>query len=105
MLDIGLYTFYALLAIAVLAALVFPIINAIQTPKLLLKSLIGVGALLVLFGLAYALSSDGVTAKQSAYGVTASSARMISAGLILFYITLIGSAIAVIYSEISKALK
>ena len=104
MLDIGLYTFYILLAIAVLAALVFPIINAIKTPAALLKSLIGVGALLLLFGIAYALSSDEVSPKNAAF-VSSSGSRMISAGLILFYITLALSALAVIYSEISKALK
>jgi hypothetical protein len=104
MLDVGLYIFYALLAIAVLAAIVFPVINAIKTPGALLKSLIGVGALLVLFGLAYALSSSEVSTKDAAL-VTPTAARLIGAGLIMFYITLILSILVVVYSEITKALK
>jgi hypothetical protein len=104
MLDVGLYVFYALLAIAVIAAVVFPIINAIKTPGALLKSLIGVGALLVLFGIAYALSSSELSTKDAAV-VTPTAARLISAGLIMFYITLVLSILAVVYSEITKALR
>jgi hypothetical protein len=104
MLDFGLYFFYFLLGVAVLSALVFPIINAIKTPKALLRSLAGVLILLVLFGIAYMLSSDEVSAKNAVF-VTSSGSRMISAGLILFYITLILSAVLVVYSEITKAFK
>jgi len=104
MLDIGLYTFYALLGIAVVAAIVFPLINAIKTPKALLRSLAGVVALLVLFGIAYALSDNNLSQRSQAM-VGPNTGRLISAGLVLFYITLILSALAVIYSEISKALK
>jgi hypothetical protein len=104
MLDVGLYIFYALLAIAILAAIVFPILNAIKTPASLLRSLAGVGALLLLFGIAYALS-DGKLSQQSAAMVGPNTGKLISAGLILFYITLFLSILAVIYSEISKALK
>ena len=104
MLDVGLYIFYVLLAIAVIAAVVFPIINAIKTPAALLKSLIGVGALLVLFGIAYALSDNNLSVKSAA-AVGPNTGRLISAGLIMFYITLFLSAAAVIYSELSKAFK
>jgi hypothetical protein len=104
MLDVGLYITYGLLAIAVITAIVFPIVNAIKTPALLLRSLVGIGALLVLFGIAYALSSSELS-QRSAAMVTSGTARLISAGLILFYITLVGAVLAVIYSEVTKAFK
>jgi hypothetical protein len=104
MLDLGLYIFYVLLAIAVIAAIVFPMINAIKTPGALLRSLAGVGALLALFGISYALSDNNLSQKAAAV-VGPNTGRLISAGLILFYITLFLSIAAVIYSEISKALK
>jgi hypothetical protein len=104
MLDLGLYVFYGLLAIAILAAIVFPVINAIKTPAALLKSLIGVGALLLLFGVAYAISDNNLSQKSAAM-VGPNTGKLISAGLIVFYITLILSALAVVYSEITKALK
>lgn len=103
MLDIGLYVFYALLAIAIIAAIAFPIVNSLKTPKALLRSVAGVGAILVLFGIAYAVSSSEVT--PSGRLITPGGAKLISAGLITFYITLILAILAVAYSEISKALK
>lgn len=104
MLDVGLYIFYALLAIAVIAAIVFPIINAIKTPATLLRSLAGVGALLLLFGIAYAISDNNLSQRSAAL-VGPNTGRLISAGLIVFYITLILAALAVVYSEVTKALK
>ena len=102
MLDVGLFIFYGLFAIAILAAILFPIINSIKTPGALLRSLVGVGALLVVFGIAYALSDSEVSQGSV---VSPGQSRLISAGLIVFYITLILSAVAVLYSEITKAFK
>jgi len=104
MLDVGFYLFYVLLAVAVLAALVFPIINAIKTPGALLKSLAAFGVLVVLFFIAYALSNSEVSAKNASL-ISPGFSRVVSAGLILFYITLIGSVLAVVFSEITKAFK
>lgn len=105
MLDFGLYLFYAMTAIAVLGAVGFAIYNAIQTPGSLIKSLIGIGALLALFGVAYALSGNEVTTAHRALGVSESTSKLIGAGLILFYLSLVLGIIALLYSEISKAFK
>lgn len=105
MLDFGLYLFYALLGIAILAAIGFSIANAMKVPGAFVKSLIGIGVLLALFGISYALSSSEVSTKNAALGLTESSSKLIGAGLIMFYITLALSAVALIYSEITKALK
>jgi hypothetical protein len=105
MLDFGLYLFYALLFIAVAGAIIFPIINAMKTPGALVRSLIGVVILVVLFGISYALSGSAVSDKNAALGVTETSSKLIGAGLIMFYITLILSAVALFYSEITKAFK
>lgn len=105
MLDLGLYLFYALLLIAVIAAMVFPVINSIKEPKALLKSAIGIGIVLVVFGISYAVADSSVNLKAAAMGVTESSSKLIGAGLIMFYVALVLSAVALIYSEISKAFK
>lgn len=105
MLDLGLYLFYALLLIAVAAALIFPVIHSIKEPAALLKSALGLGVIVVVFGIAYALADDSVNAKAAALGVTESSSKLIGAGLIMFYVALVLSGLALIYSEISKALK
>jgi len=105
MLDFGLYAFYVLLAVAVLAAIVFPIINGIKSPKSLKGSLIGLGALLVIFVISYAISDSAVKAKHVSLGVDETEMKLIGAGLVMFYITLFLSIIGLIYSEISKAIK
>jgi len=105
MLDLGFYVFYALLFIAVALTIVFPIIHMLREPSTLIRSAIGVGIVVVLFILSYALADSEVNLKAAAVGVTPTSARLIGAGLIMFYITLVLSVLALIYSEISKALK
>ncbi|MBN8575337.1 MAG: hypothetical protein J0L66_00260 [Cytophagales bacterium] len=103
--DIGLYIIYVVFGVAVLSAVLLPLINAIKSPGALVKSLAGVGLLVVLFFVAYALSTGEVTPQAIAQGVTESSSKMISAGLVTFYIVFLIAAIGVIFSEINKAIK
>jgi hypothetical protein len=105
MLDFGLYLFYALLFIAVAAAVIFPLFYAIKQPAALGKSAIGAGVLVVLFVIAYAMSGSDVNIKAAAAGISESASKLIGAGLIMFYITLALAVLALIYSEISKALR
>ncbi len=58
MLDIGLYIFYVLLFIAVAAAVIFPLLNSIKEPAALIRTGIGIAAILVLFGISYGLSDS-----------------------------------------------
>ncbi len=103
--DAGLYIAYVLFFVALGSAIVLPLINAIKNPAGLLKSLLGVGALVVLFVVSYALSGDEVSAKAASLGVDAGGSKLIGAGLILFYVVFVISALGVVYSEINKALK
>ena len=105
MLDIGLYIFYVLLFIAVAAAVIFPLLNSIKEPKALIRTGVGVVAILVLFGISYGLSDSKLSRNALSFGLTESTVKLISAGLIMFYIVLILSILALIYSEISKAFK
>ena len=105
MLDLGFYIFYALLIIAVALTVVFPIIHVLREPSTILRSAIGVGVIVVLFLISYALSGSEVDLKAAALGVTPTSSKLIGGGLIMFYITLVLSVLALIYSEISKAFK
>jgi hypothetical protein len=103
--DIGLWLGYLLLIVAAGSAIVLPLLNAIKTPGTFVRSLYGVGALVVVFVIAYAVSGSDVTQNQAALGVTENSSRMIGAGLIMFYITLVVAVVGIVYSEISKAFK
>jgi hypothetical protein len=103
--DIGLYISFILLAGAAASSVVMPLLHAIKHPAGMVKSLLGIGGLVVLFIVAYSLSGSELSSKAIALGVDESGSKMIGAGLILFYFVLLLSIVGVIYSEISKALK
>ena len=104
MIDIGLYTLYALMIIALGSVIIFPIVHAIGSPKAMVRSAVGIGIIAVLFGVSYAISGSEVTLKAAAAGVDASSSKMIGAGLLMFYVVLALAIISIIYSEINTAL-
>ncbi len=104
--DIGLYIAYFLFFLASGAAIFFPLFSLVKHPKSLGKSGLGVGALIVLFGISYALSGSELNPKWAGLGVTTEfNSKMIGAGLTMFYFILIIAIIVMIYSAISKAFK
>jgi hypothetical protein len=103
--DIGIYISYIFVGVALVAAVVLPLVNALKHPAGLVKSLMGVGGLVVLFIVSYSLSGSEVSAKAIAMGVDDSGSKMIGAGLILFYFVLVVATVGIVFSEISKALK
>jgi len=105
MLDLGFYIFYVLLAIAIASAVIFPLINSFKAPGTLIATGIGVAVMLVLFGVSYGLSDSTLSRNAISFGLSESGVKMIGAGLIMFYIVLVLAILALIYSEISKALK
>lgn len=105
LINAGMWLFYILLIASVAAAVIMPLLHAVKTPGTFKKSLVGVGALVVLFGISYVLSGSEVTAVHAAKGITPDTSKMIGAGLTMFYFALFGSIIGIIYSEISKAIK
>ena len=105
MIDLGLYIVYALFIGSIGGAIVFGGINALKAPGSSVKSLYGIGALVVVFVISYVLSGDFVSADQQAKGIDGGTSKLIGAGLISFYIILVVSIFGMVYSEISKALK
>ncbi len=94
MLDLGFYVFYALLFIAVASMLVFPIVHMLREPSALLRSAIGIGVVVVLFVISYAYGrfrSDSESSSSSE--LLRRTSKLIGAGLIMFYITLVLSVV------------
>ncbi len=104
-LDIGMYAVYVLLFLTVITAVGFPLLQIAQNPRNLVKSGIGIIGLTVLFIISFILSGSEVTAKYTTMGVGESGSKLIGAGLIMFYVILIVTIIAMVFSEINKALK
>jgi hypothetical protein len=105
MLDVGLYFMYALFFIAVVAAVVLPLLQAVKSPGAFLKSLYGIIALVVIFVIAYAISSNAVKPGWAVLGISEGVSKLIGAGLIVFYVTIVVAILGLIYSEVTKAFK
>lgn len=103
--DIGLYGSYALMGIAVGAAIILPLINTLQSPGEIKKAGIALAGMLVLFVVAYLLAGDEVHADQAAKGITSTTSKLVGAGLIMFYLISVIALIGLVYSEVNKALK
>ncbi len=95
----------ALIYIAIAAAIVLPLINALTNPKVLLRAGIGIAALGAIFGITYSGASDEITPLYERIGATAGEIQL-SGGLIQMTMVLIVIAVvAVILGELSKAIR
>jgi uncharacterized membrane protein len=101
----GLYVSYIIFAVAIISALGLALYNTLKNPGTLVKSAIGIGVLIVVLVISYALSDSEVSTIAKGLGENESSVRWIGAGLIMFYIALFAAIGGLVYSEISKAFK
>ena len=104
--NVGIIIAYILIVIGVVSAVVFPLINAVSQPQSLVKSGIGILAIAVVFGIGYALSDSGLTAKFIQSGVeTEGLSKMIGGALTMVYLLMGVALIGIVYTEFSKAFK
>lgn len=103
--DIALIGSYILVGVALIAAIILPLINALDDLSSLVKSGIGVLILLVIFGLGYVISGDEVTAVYAKYNVDAGISKMVGGSLIMMYLLTAVALIGIVYTEISKIVK
>lgn len=103
--DIVLYIGYGLTIIAAAGSVILPLINSLGNPKSLIQSGVGIVALLIIFGVAYALSGSEVTTVYSEFEVDESGSKTIGGLIIMMYI-LIGLALTgILFTEVNKMLK
>ena len=101
----GLYLGYLLFIGSIVAIAGLFLWNAINDTKLLIRSAIGAGILVVMFLVSYAISDGTLSNAAIAGGVDETSSRLIGGGLTMFYIVFFIAIIGLVYSEINKALK
>ncbi len=92
MFDFGLYGAYFLFFLAAAAAIILPLIHIAGNPKGAVKGLIGVGVLLVIFFIAYSMSSGEVTETMRIWKVSSGTGKFIggaiATSIILFFIAI-----------------
>ncbi len=102
--DIILYFGYGMVMVAALLAVGFPLWIASKNPKSLVGTGVGLGSILVLFLVAWLLSSSEVYSSYSEFGVDASLSKFIGGMLNLVYILAGLAVFGIVYSEVSKGL-
>ncbi len=97
---------YILMGIALVAALLFPLFNLAQNPKGAKRSLIGLAVVVVVVGIAVALSSTTpvVDAAGNIYDKPG-QLRLTDAGLYTTYFAMIAAVLAVIIGEVRNSFK
>lgn len=105
--DIMLYVSDLLVIVAVLAAVILPLIKSLDDPKSLLKSALALVALLVLFFLAFTISDGEVTPKFAAapFNLTEGMSKFVGGSLIMTYVMTIVALVGIVITEITKAIK
>ena len=94
-----------LLGLATAAAIIFPILGMAKNPKGAKSALLGVVALAVVFVIAYALGGDELTPKYEKFISGPGESKLVSMGLITFYILAVVAIIATVFSGFIKLFK
>ena len=97
---------YIAFGLSLVFAIVFPVIQIFADPKAAIRSLIGVGILVALWFVAYALSDNSFTPMElEKMKTTANISVMVGAGLIYTYFIFAIAIVAIIYASISSLFK
>lgn len=97
--DVGLWASYILVVLCALAAIVIPMVQSFGDPQSLVKSGIGLGALVVVFLIGYIL------ADSNSVGATELESKLAGGGIISMYIFFFIAVAGIVYTEISKLIK
>ncbi|SFU58026.1 hypothetical protein SAMN05216480_10878 [Pustulibacterium marinum] len=107
--DILFYVSYALLAVAIIATLVWTLVNIFSSGEKVKRTLIGVGALVLVVVLGYVFAgSDNIDYQllsSQGISVTESTSKTVGAGLIMFYILALVAILAMVLSGVKKMIK
>jgi hypothetical protein len=102
MIDAGLWIAYIMFILALAGMAVFSLINMLSDIKKAKGTLVGIGILIVLFIVSYAISGSEVLPKYEQLGIDSGSSKMIGAWLILLYIVGVSTFALAIVSEFRK---
>ncbi|MDQ3392664.1 MAG: hypothetical protein M3512_00910 [Bacteroidota bacterium] len=102
LIDIALYLTYGLIIIAALGAIILPLINSLGDPGSLIKTGAGIGALLVIFFISYAIAGNEVMPFYAKGGVGPELSKWVGAALITMYVLFVIAVVSILVTEVSK---
>ncbi|MFA0963041.1 hypothetical protein AB9P05_14650 [Roseivirga sp. BDSF3-8] len=103
--NIALYTTYGLIIVGVILAILAPLVSSFSNPAGLVKSGVGILALVVLFFVSYALAGDEVTGLIRARGFDAETVKTVGGALILMYILFGIAVVSIVITELLKLVR
>lgn len=107
LINIGLYLTYVLFAIALVALLIFSIVQFIGNIGKSKETLFGLIGLLVVFAISYIISSPTDISESlfEKVGTDYGMSKLIGSGLIAFYILFVIAIVALLVSEVTRPFK
>jgi hypothetical protein len=105
--DIMLYVSYALVGLGAVVSILLPLIKSLDDPKSLLKTGLGVVAILVLFFICFSISTNEVLPQfeSEPFNLTPQMSQLVGGFLITTYVLTIVAVIGILVTEINKAIK
>lgn len=103
--EIGLQFSYILIYLSLAAILFGFVLSAVEDPQSMVKSLIGLGVIVVISLIAYGMATNEVTELYKKFYITPFLSQMIGGGLILSALMMGISVLAIVYSEVMNAIK
>lgn len=103
--DLLLRWLYVILGLAVVCIVVFSIYALLQNPKSAVQSLIGLGAIVVVVGIAWALSSGETVVTPTNTYTDPGLLKLADTSLYAMYVLLAGAVLAVLFGELRSFFK
>jgi hypothetical protein len=105
--NIGIYLTYILIGAAVIGILFFSVTNIAKNPKAAKSALVGIGGLVVVFGITYALSTGADAGMYSTDEevVTEGTSKLVGMGLSSFYVLAALTILSILYVEVTRLFK
>jgi len=105
--DIFIFVAEGLIIIGAILAIVMPLIKSLDNPASLVKTGIGVAALVVVFFIAYSIADAEVLPRYAAepFNLTPGLSKFVGGALITTYALFILAIVGIVITEINKAIK
>ena len=103
--DFALPAAMVLFGVGALFAILGSVYNSFNNPKALVKSVIGIVALLVIFGIGYAAANSNITPIYTEFGVNESGSKMIGGILNMMYILVVLAIVGIIADSVLKFIR
>lgn len=105
--DIFIFIAEGLIILGAIFAIVMPLIKSIDNPSSLVKTGLGVAALVVVFFIAYSISDGDVLPKFAAdpFNLTPEMSKFVGGALYTTYALFVIAIVGIVFTEINKAIK